>query len=130
MLSFHRLFSVIADTMETISMTRFGSRVTNLMSRDKSSSILSVVNFVPSVPDSSYCLVFAQLYTIRRLVVRFVRRVRYRIFKKRNDACLIIQRRWHRAICNPCFIICRKRLLSEFNDLASKFVCIQKTCGN
>lgn len=76
-------------------------------------NVLNIVKFVPSL-ECSYCNVFAQLYNIRRLLVRFIRRLAK--FRRRNAASLI-QCYWRFRIANPRFTVCKNRLLAEFKDL-------------
>jgi hypothetical protein len=36
---------------------------------------------------------------------------------KRHRAAKAIQMHWRHSIANPCYTICRQRLLREFNDI-------------
>jgi hypothetical protein len=36
---------------------------------------------------------------------------------KRHRAAKAIQRHWRHNIANPCYTICKKRLLREFNEI-------------
>ncbi len=73
-------------------------------------SIYNVVRFVPRVP-GSYANVFAKLYSVRMLLLRFISRLRR--FRRRR-AAVLIQSYWRFRIANPRYHVCRSRLLAEF----------------
>lgn len=105
-------------SMYTLPTTRFAPVLTSVDLKDMSVSVLSVKQFLPTNPDTSYCLVFAQLYSVRLLVTRFIRRIKSRIQERRDNACSTIQQYWHRCISDPDYFVCRRRLLCEFDVLA------------
>lgn len=85
----------------------------------------SIWNIKKYIPDgsSSYKYIFAKIYNLRRLLLRFI--LRLKKFEKKN-AVKFLQQYWRFRISNPRFLICKKRLLLEFYEFDSILKMIKK----